>query len=113
MAYPVIPDLGKLVEGIKLYAQLKHERGSSGIQPILTRTETALREVIGELEALQEDAELARREANDLPSIRALRPDGPRKLWDAWFGSLHLRLTMRPGILPNFDRLFRVYAHAD
>ena len=81
MPYPQTPDYRRLIDQITLYAQLKHEHGAEGIAPILAQTESALQKAIDKLRALQGDAEMALREPDDLPTIQALRPDGPRKLW--------------------------------
>lgn len=81
MAYPEIPNNRNLVDQIELYVQLKHEYGATGIAPILARAEAALKQALAELQALPIDAGMARREPNDLPGIRALRSQGPRRLW--------------------------------
>jgi len=82
MTYPEAPDYRRLVDQITLYAQLKHEHGAEGIAPILAQTESALQQAVEALRTLPVDAEMARREPDDLAGIRALRPDGPRRLWD-------------------------------
>ena len=84
MTYPQAPDYRRLIDQITLYTQLKHEHGAEGITPILAQTESALQQAVDELRALQGDAEMARREPDDLTGIRALRPDGPRQLWDSF-----------------------------
>ena len=87
MNYPPIPDYGQLAQQIVLYTQLKHEYGAEGIPPILARAEAALRQALAEIKALSADPDLARREPNDLPGIRALRPQGPRQLWRSFEAS--------------------------
>jgi len=96
MDYPKTPDLDHLTNQIKLYAQLMHEYGASddAMQPILSRTEEALTSAIQALRTLPIDEELARREPNDLASIRNLRPEGPRRIWQAIDGTAYRdRLT--------------------
>jgi len=84
MAYPNIPDLANMVRQIGLYSQLKSEYGAPGIEAILGESATALRSALAELKNLPIDAELARKEPNDLGSILAWRPAGPRRLWNAF-----------------------------
>jgi ADP-ribosylglycohydrolase len=81
MSYPEMPNLAALSSRIQLYAQLKHEHGSKGITPILARAEKDLRKALDMMAALPVSAPLAALEPSDLPSIRALRPDGPRRVW--------------------------------
>jgi len=81
MNYPEIPDLRKLVGEITLYTQLKHEYGAKNIPPVLAQVEETLKSTIEELKALPIDVQLAKLEPSDLPGIRHLRPDGPRRLW--------------------------------
>jgi len=84
MTYPETPDYRRLIDQITLYTQLKHEHGAEGIAPILAQTESALQQAVEELRVLPGDAEMARREPDDLAGIQALRPDGPRRLWDSF-----------------------------
>ncbi len=84
MTYPQTPDYRRLVEQITLYTQLKHEHGAEGIAPILAQTESALQQAVDALRALPGDAEMGLHEPDDLAGIQALRPDGPRKLWDGF-----------------------------
>lgn len=81
MSYPRIPDFRKWTYQLELYAQLKAEYGASGIAPILTDADNALRAALAELKRLPIDRELAAREPNALEQIRSLRPAGPRRLW--------------------------------
>ncbi|MGE5528357.1 MAG: ADP-ribosylglycohydrolase family protein [Patescibacteria group bacterium] len=78
MPYPIIPPLRALVERIEEYARLKHEWGARGVEDLLGRAESLLAGIMRDLEGLPPDADAARREPDDLASIRALRPDGPR-----------------------------------
>lgn len=91
--YPETSDLDKLVEAIRLYAQLKIDYGAKGTSLPLVQAERALRSVLQELRGLPIDRTLATREADDLDAIRALRRPGPRRLWptfkeDTYFGRL-------------------------
>lgn len=79
--YPKYPDFGQLGDMIRDYSSLKTEVGSLGIQKILDDIEAAMKAGINALVELEEDEELANNEPNDLASIKALRPDGPRRLW--------------------------------
>ena len=80
MSYPRVPPYEELADELRLYAQLKQEYGAGGVADVHARAEKALRAAIGELKRLPEDRELARREPDALGRIRALRPDGPRRL---------------------------------
>ena len=82
MAYPKLPDYQSLTREIMLYSQLKHEYGSEGIQPLLKKAEADLKETLRKLKALPIDKKLAAAEPNDLEDITALRPKGPRRMWD-------------------------------
>ena len=80
MAYTEIPEYEKLIKNIVLLTQLKAEHGALGLSPILKDTERALQAAIKALEELPGDAELAKAEPDDLAEIKALRPDGPRRI---------------------------------
>ncbi|HEY3417949.1 MAG TPA: ADP-ribosylglycohydrolase family protein, partial [Armatimonadota bacterium] len=82
MAYPTLPDYKKLIGDIELYSQLQHEHGATGIEPILAQAKEALEAAVCALQQLPIDPELARQEPDDLPGIRALRPAGPRRIWN-------------------------------
>ncbi len=82
MTYPNVQRLKELTEQIELYAKLKVEYGGKGIAGILGDAEKALRTARTKLERLPVDPNLEKREPNDLPTIRALRPKGPRRLWE-------------------------------
>jgi len=80
-AYPKLPDFNELARNLVDYAQLQHEYGARGIAPILKDAERALRAATKRIRALPVDRELAKKEPNELTSIRALRPGGPRRMW--------------------------------
>ncbi len=66
---------------INAYAQQKVEFGASGVAEKVAEIEALLKQKVAELDALANDAELAKAEPDDLPSILALRPDGSRRIW--------------------------------
>ena len=82
MKYPQFPDLKKLSDNLALYAQFKHERGATRIEPLLRQAEKALQTCVRRMAALPEDPALAAREPDALAKIQALRPRGPRKIWE-------------------------------
>jgi len=82
--YPRMPDLRGLTEAIGLQTQLKAEHGATGTILPLKKAERALRSALGDLKKLAIDRALAKREPNDLDAIRALRKNGPRRLWTAF-----------------------------
>jgi len=89
MAYPKIPDLNQLVRDIGLYAQLQHEYGATGLEPIVAGAEKALRQALRQLRARLVDKALSAKEPNDLPAIQAARPKGPRRLWPKFESELY------------------------
>lgn len=84
MKYPQVPDFKQLTEELGLYAQLKSEYGSKGISKPLADANKALRSALIELQRLPVDPGLAKREPNALDAIQALRPMGPRRVWNAF-----------------------------
>ena len=66
---------------INAYAQQKVEFGASGVAEKVAEIEALLKEKVAELDGLADDADLARAEPDDLPSILALRPAGNRRIW--------------------------------
>lgn len=81
MGYPKLPNFWRLTEDITLYSQLMHEYGVREIQPILDEVENDLKSALAKIKKLPSDKKLSKREPNDLPSIQALRPKGPRRIW--------------------------------
>ncbi len=79
MAYPNIPDYNRLFEQIVLYTQLKQAYGAEDVAEALAAAEQALELALAKLRELPVDQELAQREPNELPKIRELRPEGPRR----------------------------------
>jgi ADP-ribosylglycohydrolase len=84
MGYPRLDRLGQFADQVKLYAQLKHERGARGVASIVRQAEKALKTAIADLTALDDDPQQARREPSRLDDIRPLRPQGPRRLWQSF-----------------------------
>ncbi len=84
MSYPKSDSLQRLADQIARYSELMHEYGAAGIQSLLDQTEAQLTAALDTLKNLSLDADLLAREPDDLEAIRALRPDGPRKMWDAF-----------------------------
>ena len=81
MPYPKMPDLVGLSQQLELCAQLKHEYGSKNIERLARTAERDLRAALHKLKALPIDKKLAAAEPNSLKAIRALRPRGPRRMW--------------------------------
>lgn len=82
MAYPALPDFRKITHDITEYSRLKHEYGAKGVGRVLRQVEKCLHQASRQLRSLPIDRQLAIREPNGLAAIRALRPRGPRSLWD-------------------------------
>lgn len=89
MSYPSTGKLKELVEQIGYYVQLKHEHRATGIRPVLRDAEHALGAALYRLKNLPIDKGLARQAPNDLATIRALRPSGPRRIWDKFDSALY------------------------
>ncbi len=83
MSYPALPRFDHLSKQIRLQSQLKHEYGANGIDAVLAKAGSALEAALDELRGLPIDQGLARKEPSGLADIQALRPSGPRRLWDA------------------------------
>jgi ADP-ribosylglycohydrolase len=81
--YPDTRSLGEAIALLQRTAELKCEHGAStGARAILSRVERVARAATRELQRLPENAVQACREPNSLTAIRALRPSGPRRIWD-------------------------------
>ena len=68
---------------INLWAQLKTETGAAGVADKVAEINAVIAEKLAELRALPDDAALSEAEPNDLEGIRALRPAGERRYWNA------------------------------
>ena len=72
--------LTDLTHNLMLYAQLKREQGAQGVEETLAQAKAQLERALDAVRELPEDDELAAGEPDDLPGIRALRPEGPRRM---------------------------------
>ena len=75
--------MGKWERKINAYAQQKVEFGASGVVEKVAEIEALIKQKVAELDALPIDAELAKAEPDDLPSILKLRPSGSRRVWSS------------------------------
>ena len=89
MPYPNFSKIDRVLSRLRLDAQLRHELGAQNLDAAIGQLETALESAARNVEAAPIDAELAAREPDDLDGIRALRPDGPRRLWSAFDADLY------------------------
>jgi len=87
--YPKMPNLKAIASDIELYVQLQHEYGAKGLEPVLAGAEKALRQALRKIKARPVDKALSTREPSGLPAIQALRPKGPRKLWQKFESELY------------------------
>ena len=73
--------LAQEIRDVMLWADLRHEQGLPVTPKVaaLTRRLKALKRELGRTGPRRS---LQQQEPNDLPSIRALRPRGPRRMWD-------------------------------
>jgi ADP-ribosylglycohydrolase len=81
MPYPKTEDLTELATQLQLYAQLKHEYGSRGVETIVRRARRSMAAELRKLQRLQAGRKVAAKEPNGLRAIRKLRPRGPRRIW--------------------------------
>lgn len=86
MPYPNqnIDRLRNQLNNLNDWAALQHEYGATGIAEIVARVEREIETACAEIRQLPIDEELATREPNDLTAIRALRPEGARRLWQSF-----------------------------
>ena len=80
MHYSAGRPVKELGEELDLYAQRAYEYGASGVESVLDEARAALEAARRAIEALPPDPVLAAREPDDLEAIRALRPEGPRRV---------------------------------
>lgn len=84
MAYPDFAKLPEYEYLLTEYARLKCEQGAGDrVEPILAQVKEQLRAAVEQLRDLPDNPALALREPDELDAIRALRPEGPRRLWTA------------------------------
>ena len=77
---PYFEELRRQIETISLWADMRHEQHAP-VKPILKRLRKDLARALRKLEQARPRRKMREREPNDLEAIRALRPDGPRRLW--------------------------------
>jgi len=100
MPYSSFAGSRELLNLLELYAQLKHEQGA-GVAEQVAGVEDALAAAIATMRRLPDDLILAAREPDDLPSIRALRPDAPRVLRTS-FNEAEYRRRLEGALLGRF-----------
>ncbi|MFA7159650.1 MAG: ADP-ribosylglycohydrolase family protein [Kiritimatiellia bacterium] len=101
MHYPNARSLETLLQQITAFSRLKHEQGAAHIVRTLAKAELALGACLAQLKQLPPDATKARREPDDLRSIRLLRPMGPRRLW-VKFDDAKYRRSIAGALLGRF-----------
>ncbi|MCX5758926.1 MAG: ADP-ribosylglycohydrolase family protein, partial [Candidatus Hydrogenedentes bacterium] len=77
---PYFDDLRDLLNDTLLWADLRHEQGGD-VQGLLKRLRKDLKRARKELRKTAPGVAVGQYEPNALERIRALRPDGPRRLW--------------------------------
>jgi len=84
MAYPIFPKASEKFEEMKCFAELMHEYGAEGLQEIIDGVSTKMDDAIAAIQKLSIDKALEAKEPNCLDEIKAMRADGPRKLWKSF-----------------------------
>jgi len=84
MAYPKLPNLGGKMSKINDFAELMHEYGATGMQEILDSIEGKLDEALLKMQSLPIDEAMKAKEPDCLDAIKALRADGPRRIWKSF-----------------------------
>ena len=82
MRYVNTPDLNYLTEQLLEYTRLKQEYGALEVEKYMEKAEVELQKILEELKGCPIDTRLEYLEPNDLQSIRNLRPQGPRRIWN-------------------------------
>ena len=70
-----------LDEEINRWAQLKAEYEAEGVAEKVAEIRQLLQAKLAELRTLKENQSLADAEPSDLQTVRSLRPDGRRRIW--------------------------------
>ncbi len=78
---PYFQELQGLMNEVTLWADQRHEQGAD-LEPYVTRIKKDLLRARKQLEGSSPSAEVLSREPNELGAIQALRPRGPRRLWE-------------------------------
>jgi ADP-ribosylglycohydrolase len=84
MKYPKTDDLTELATQLQLYAQLKHEYGSRGVEGIVKRARRSIAAELRKLQRLPAGKPVLAAEPNGLSAIRKLRPRGARRMWTSF-----------------------------
>jgi len=90
---PYFTDLKELLDTTLLWADLRHEQGADA-RAALGPLREAMRTACTALQRARPSADVKRLEPNGLAQIRALRPEGPRRLWSS-LNTAGLRDRMR------------------
>ncbi|MDX9973457.1 MAG: ADP-ribosylglycohydrolase family protein [FCB group bacterium] len=90
---PYFTDIQDSLNELLHWADLRHEQGID-VRETLASLRRELKLGRAKLEQSKPDAKALAREPNGLDAIRALRPAGPRKLWDAYPGAKRLKSRM-------------------
>ncbi len=78
---PYYRDIGELAEQVSLWADLRREQGAEP-EVVLRRVRAELTRAARDLERMQPGDASRANEPDDPRGIRALRPKGPRRLWE-------------------------------
>lgn len=81
MNYPDEKKVRALIEQLHLHGQRQYEYGARDVAALWIKAEQVLQGIVDEVKKLPIDPVQAAQEPNDLPGIRRVRPDGPRRLW--------------------------------
>lgn len=84
MSYPKTDDITNLASQLQLYAMLKHEYGSRGVEAVVERARRCLEQELRKVKKLPASKDVLSREPNRLSAIRKLRPPGPRRMWQSF-----------------------------
>ena len=93
MKYAEYPNYTELMERFVSLAEQKQEYGSDNkaIEEIISDSLKSITGLMEKLESLPVNENLQKKEPDDLEKIKALRPKGPRKLWDKFDGKIYLK----------------------
>jgi len=84
MKYPSHPDYKALLKVFKSYCEMKHEHGSTQVPEVIAQVHKAINKGISDIQKVSIDKKLTTMEPNKLKDIQALRPKGPRKIWESF-----------------------------
>lgn len=73
-------ELRQVFDDLALWVALRHEQGVA-VAPVMRRFEKELKKAQAAMHKAAPTGKLLKKEPNDLASIKALRPEGPRRLW--------------------------------